>query len=83
MRTKRDTAYTDLCTEEAHIVLLLLKERTHVGSNLHGSTIMLDVHILAQNSQTVTDMDAFTLPCLRRMEECVALDSEGFSRDRP
>lgn len=63
--------------------IIITKERTHIGSNLQGSTIMLDVYILVQNSQTVTDMRAFTLPCLRRMEECVALDSEGFSRDRP
>lgn len=43
---------------------------------------MLDAHILAHNSQTVTNMDALTPPCLRRKDECVALDSEGLSGHR-
>lgn len=39
-------------------------------------------HVLVQNSQTVTVTDTLTLPCLTRMEEYMALDSEELSGDR-
>lgn len=59
-----------------------MKARMYVDSDPQGSTIMLDVHAVAQHSQTVTDMDALILPCLRKMARCVALDSERLCGDR-
>lgn len=42
---------------------------------------MFGARVPAQNSQTATDLDALMPPGLRRMEECVALGSEGLSGD--